>query len=51
MRTLAQNLPASREASPIDTALAGALATAPSARDPQLMAKLDAILGNAIVKG
>lgn len=44
VRALAESLPAVRIASPIDTALAGALATAPTARDPRLVAMLDAIL-------
>jgi len=50
VRALAEGLPAVREISPIDSALAGALATAQSARDPRLVAMLDAILGNRIVK-
>jgi 5'-methylthioadenosine phosphorylase len=50
VRALAQSLPAVRETSPIDTALAGALATAAGARDPRLVAMLDAILGNTIVQ-
>jgi len=50
VRALAEGLPAVREVSPIDRALAGALATAQSARDPRLVAMLDAILGNRIVK-
>ena len=45
LRALAERLPVVREASPIDTALEGALATAPEARDPRLVAMLDAILG------
>jgi 5'-methylthioadenosine phosphorylase len=47
---LAKSLPAMREASPIDTALAGAFATAPNARDPRLVAMLDAISGGAALR-
>jgi 5'-methylthioadenosine phosphorylase len=43
VRTLAANLPEMREASPIDTALEHALVTAPDARDPELVARLDAV--------
>jgi 5'-methylthioadenosine phosphorylase len=42
---LARALPAERAASPIDTILDTALITPPDARDPTLMAKLDAICG------
>ncbi|WP_294250062.1 S-methyl-5'-thioadenosine phosphorylase [uncultured Sphingomonas sp.] len=42
---LLRNLPAERTPSPIDTCLDMALITAPSARDPQLLAKLDAVAG------
>jgi 5'-methylthioadenosine phosphorylase len=45
---LARSLPQRREASPIDTALDGAILTAPEARDPALVAKLDAICGRAL---
>jgi len=41
-------LPESREPSPIDTCLDAALITAPSARDPALLAKLDAVAGRAL---
>jgi len=41
-------LPAERTASPIDTCLDAALITAPSARDPALVAKLDAVAGRAL---
>ena len=41
---LAQDLPEVREPSPIDTHLDTALVTAPDARDPDLVARLDAIL-------
>jgi 5'-methylthioadenosine phosphorylase len=47
VRALAQSLPAERQTSPIDTALAGALATVATARDPRLVAMLDAILGKS----
>jgi len=40
---LAERLPGTRAPSPIDTALDGAILTAPEARDPALVAKLDAI--------
>jgi 5'-methylthioadenosine phosphorylase len=40
---LAKALPAVREPSPIDTVLDSALVTAPAARDPAVLAKLDAI--------
>jgi 5'-methylthioadenosine phosphorylase len=47
---LAASLPKTRKPSPIDTALDGAILTAPDARDPAMMARLDAIcrrvLGN-----
>jgi 5'-methylthioadenosine phosphorylase len=41
-------LPEERPASPIDTCLDAALITAPSARDPALLAKLDAVAGRAL---
>jgi 5'-methylthioadenosine phosphorylase len=40
---LARSLPAERAPSPIDTVLDSALITAPEARDPALLARLDAI--------
>lgn len=40
---LARSLPEEREASPIDTNLDTALITAPNARDPALLAKLDSV--------
>ena len=43
IEALARALPERREASPIDTVLDTALITAPDARDPALLAKLDAI--------
>ena len=48
MRHLAAALPARRAASPIDTALTHAFATAPSARDGRLMAMLDAVAGRVL---
>lgn len=44
---LLRNLPEERTPSPIDTCLDMALITAPSARDPQVLAKLDAVAGRA----
>jgi len=44
LRHLAESLPQTRAPSPIDRALHHALVTAPSARDPALLARLDAIL-------
>ena len=41
---LVTSLPPVRPASPIDTVLDTALITAPEARDPAMLAKLDAIL-------
>lgn len=41
-------LPAARKASPIDTCLDAALITAPGARDPALLAKLDAVAGRVL---
>lgn len=43
LRALAMGLPAVREPSPIDTALDHALITAPAARDPARVARLDAV--------
>ena len=48
VRRLAMALPATRAPSPIDTALDGALVTAPSARDAVLVDKLSAIVGRAL---
>jgi 5'-methylthioadenosine phosphorylase len=45
---LLRSLPETREPSPIDTCLDQALITAPGARDPKLLAKLDAIAGRAL---
>ncbi len=48
---LVQSLPAERPPSPIDTNLDTALITAPDARDPLLLAKLDAVAGRALAMG
>jgi 5'-methylthioadenosine phosphorylase len=45
---LARSLPPHREASPIDTVLNTALITAPAARDPAMLAKLDAVCGRVL---
>jgi len=45
---LLRNLPKERPASPIDTCLDYALITAPNARDPHLLRKLDAVAGRAL---
>jgi 5'-methylthioadenosine phosphorylase len=45
---LAALLPAKRTASPIDRALDGAIMTAPAARDPALMLRLDAVAGRVL---
>ena len=45
---LLRNLPEERTPSPIDTCLDMALITAPAARDPQLLAKLDAVAGRVL---
>ena len=43
VEALSRALPAERTSSPIDTILDGAILTAPSARDPAMLARLDAI--------
>jgi 5'-methylthioadenosine phosphorylase len=48
VRRLAQSLPRTREASPIDTCLDGALITAPQARDPKAAKRLDAVAGRIL---
>jgi 5'-methylthioadenosine phosphorylase len=48
VRALASLLPAERAASPIDTTLDNAMATAPFARDPAVIAKLNAVAGRAL---
>jgi 5'-methylthioadenosine phosphorylase len=45
---LAKSLPATRAPSPIDSNLDVALITAPDARDPALLAKLDAVAGRVL---
>ena len=45
---LAKALPPQRTASPIDTCLDFALITAPEARDPKVLAQLDAVAGRAL---
>jgi 5'-methylthioadenosine phosphorylase len=45
---LARSLPKGRAPSPIDTALDGAILTAPEARDPAMIARLDAICGRVL---
>ncbi|MFZ4606381.1 MAG: S-methyl-5'-thioadenosine phosphorylase [Caulobacter sp.] len=45
---LALSLPAERSASPIDSCLDWALITAPEARDPAMMARLDAVAGRVL---
>ena len=45
---LAAKLQGAREASPIDSALADAIITAPAARDPAMVEKLKAIAGGAL---
>jgi 5'-methylthioadenosine phosphorylase len=48
VRALADLLPARRAPSPIDCALDHALITPPAARDPALLARLDAIAGRVL---
>ncbi len=45
---LSEILPEKREASPIDTCLDFAMITAPGARDPKVLAKLDAVAGRVL---
>jgi 5'-methylthioadenosine phosphorylase len=47
---LALALPPVRAPSAIDTCLDGALITAPAARDPEMIARLDAVAGRAIAR-
>ena len=47
---LARSLPATRAPSPIDTHLDTALITAPDARDPAMLARLDAVCGRVLRK-
>ncbi len=48
VEAFARALPVMRTASPIDTVLDAALITAPDARDPALLAKLDAVAGRVL---
>ena len=48
VRGLAAKLPGPREPSPIDTCLDFAIVTAPDARDPELVRKLDAVAGRVL---
>ena len=48
VRRLAQALPAERPVSPIDSCLDGAIITAPAARDPELMTRLNAVAGRVL---
>jgi 5'-methylthioadenosine phosphorylase len=48
IKAMAGLLTGSRAPSPIDTALDNALITAPHARDPALMAKLQVVAGRAL---
>ncbi len=48
VRRLAESLPAERPASPIDSCLDSAIITAPEARDPAMMARLDAVAGRVL---
>ena len=48
VRRLALSLPPERAASPIDTCLDYAIATAPEARDPAMVARLDAVAGRVL---
>ncbi|MEO1044255.1 MAG: S-methyl-5'-thioadenosine phosphorylase [Pseudomonadota bacterium] len=47
---LAQALPQQRATSPIDTCLDYAMITAPDARDPEVLARLDAVAGRVLDK-
>jgi len=48
LRAFAKSLPKSRSPSPIDQALEHAVMTAPAARDPALVAKLQAVAGRVL---
>lgn len=48
LAAFAKGLPKERKPSPIDTALDGAIVTAPEARDPALAAKLGAVAGRVL---
>ena len=48
VRRLVQSLPAERPPSPIDSALEGAIITAPGSRDPAMIERLSAIAGRVL---
>lgn len=48
VEAFATALPETREASPLDTVLDAALITAPEARDPAVLARLDAVAGRVL---
>ncbi len=50
VRRLVESLPASRAPSPIDTALDGAIITAPGSRDPKMVERLSAVAGRVLSK-
>jgi 5'-methylthioadenosine phosphorylase len=50
VQDIARALPAEREPSPIDTVLDSAIITDPSAWDPALVSKLDAVAGRALAR-
>jgi 5'-methylthioadenosine phosphorylase len=51
VEALVRALPAERSPTPIDTALDTAIITAPSARDPAMLAKLDAVCRRVLARG
>ena len=51
VRRFARSLPAQRSASPIDHALDHAIMTAPDKRDPEVVARLDAVAGRVLPGG
>ena len=50
VRRLVEALPEMREPSPIDTALHGAIITAPGSRDPAMIERLSAVAGRVLTK-
>ncbi|MFZ5668677.1 MAG: S-methyl-5'-thioadenosine phosphorylase [Pseudomonadota bacterium] len=48
VRRLVERLPARRTASPVDTALDGAVITPPGSRDPAMVARLEAVAGRVL---
>lgn len=48
VKAFVESLPATRDPSPLDTVLDYALITAPEARDPALLARLDAVAGRVL---